>query len=430
MSVALLPGPYRGAGAVRAQLRAGVCGERIQQGDETPQFMYQLVLLGARAVRETALVNEIESGFRALGLDPGTLFKSSNSIGAVDLRYPVVGVWFGTMEPHESADLTAIVRLLAEGCSVFPVLDKGDDFFRVTPTALHEINGYSWDRGAERLAADILQAFGLTRDQRRAFVSYRREDCQTVAIQIFHALSDRGYRVFLDTAGVDFGVRFQEVLWDRMSDSDLLVFVDTPRALTSKWVNEELTQAHNHSLGVLQVVWPAWKPFEGTELNFRLLLVESDFESTAPHTVPGGAPNKQGVIHQTALDRITQAAETVRVRSLGSRRARLQGELVRAAVARGMESVVLPGGGINFARITSGTRAITGRAMPIVGMPTVERIFDAMTFLKDGGQTVRIVYDGLGASSERRAFLMWLDAQLAAYRCVSLDGVDTWLGAL
>ena len=71
---------------------------------------------------------------------------------------------------------------------------------------------------------------------------------------------------------------FQSVLWDRMADADLLVLIDTPRALSSRWVREELARAQALGLGVLQVVWPAYARTPGTEFCEPRYLDATDFD--------------------------------------------------------------------------------------------------------------------------------------------------------
>ena len=84
---------------------------------------------------------------------------------------------------------------------------------------------------------------------RQTFISYRRTDSRRVAEDLFNELSQRKYTVFLDTASVESAVPFQDALWDRLADMDLLVLLDSPNALTSRWVNDELVQVNNLGLG-------------------------------------------------------------------------------------------------------------------------------------------------------------------------------------
>lgn len=81
------------------------------------------------------------------------------------------------------------------------------------------------------------------REKRLVFIRYRRDESRAVAEQLYHAFDQRAFDVFLDTHSVRGGSEFQSVLWDRMADADPLVLIDTPRALSSRWVREELARA-------------------------------------------------------------------------------------------------------------------------------------------------------------------------------------------
>ncbi len=387
--------------------------------------MYQVVWLNAQdRARISSLTSALEGGMRDLGLEPGAFLHCSESLSGIEWRNPVVGVSFGGEASAEGEK--ALDRLLEGACVVFPVVDSLPEHRHLVPEALHPVNAFEWRSDPGRLAAELLGALGLTREQRSAFVSYRRSDSRAVAVQLFHCLSDHGYRTFLDTASIDFGVRFQETLWDRMADADLLVFVDTPAALSSKWVERELARANNLGLGVLQVVWPRWRPFAGTELSTRFLLADDDFATTAGAVgtrPPSWRPGPEDRLVAAALAALADAAERVRLRSLGSRRARLVGEIFEAARPRGWRATADPGG---LVLLRSGSES-PGKALPVVGLPTAEVIFGASSSLDPGGPGVRLVYDGYGMKPERRAFLEWLDAAIPDYRCLAVEALDDWL---
>ena len=123
---------------------------------------------------------------------------------------------------------------------------------------MQSVNGIAWDDA--RLTGDILKAFGLTRELRQAFISYKRSDSAGIARQLAHILFDRGYQIFLDTASVERGVAFQDVLHDRLANIDLVILLDSPHALDSVWVHEELDMVNQLGLGVLQLAWTVPDP--------------------------------------------------------------------------------------------------------------------------------------------------------------------------
>ncbi len=388
---------------------------------------YQLLVLGEPIDEwSAALQADLADGLDALGLDPGQYLRVVRSGDAVDWKLPVAAVWLAAHPgpaPPEQVDV--LPDLLERGVTVVPVVAKLDRFREVVPGALHPNNALAWPGQRAVLASVLITAFGLAPEQRTAFISYRRRHSRAVAAQVFYRLSDAGYSPFLDTASLTPGVRFQERLWDRMADTDLLVFLATPGAISSRWVDRELTRAHDLGMGVLQLVWPGGQPHAGTRLSKPFMLSAGDFPKGAP--VRGdGSPDPSASVTAATLDAIADAAEQVRIRSIGSRRARVVAEVVRAARDRGLEAAVEPAGPV---RLSAGGKAM-GAVVPVVRPPDSSEIYANRERLAPGGDRVRLVYDGLGVRTDRRAYLVWLNDELRKYRTLSIEELPRWLAAL
>jgi hypothetical protein len=284
------------------------------------------------------------------------------------------------------------------------------------------------------------------------FISYRRSDATPVAQGLHEAFIGRGYRVFLDTASVEAGARLQDVLWDRLADMDLLILLDSPHALTSRWVNDELTRVNQLGLGVLQLIWPSpHRRSRGTELSEPFDLMPADF-------VAGNAgPDDQ--LTETALARVTARAEEVRIRSLSARRARVVNELLDRADQLLYRPDVYPMGPITLRARDAGAAAdapILGVAIPLIGLPDAWSIHQVekqiaklleyededqedrdriKQLLEQGG--VRIVFDGLGVQSDHTEHYSWLNGHLVLKTShfdrplgPQRDPLDDWLTSL
>jgi hypothetical protein len=97
---------------------------------------------------------------------------------------------------------------------------------------------------------------GLLRKRRRLFISYKRTESAMVAQQLYHALDERGFDVFLDTLSVRPAEQFQEHLWHRMTDSDVVILLYTKSAHASGWVEQEIERANGMKITVVQLIWP------------------------------------------------------------------------------------------------------------------------------------------------------------------------------
>lgn len=377
---------------------------------------YQLIVLGtAKAKRQTEVEKAFADGLVALGLSPSgdSVVLDSARMAQVDWDEAVVGIWLSENQYHDPTDLQCLDRLISENAPIFPVYEPGSGFLQVIPKQLHPINGQEWD--APRVASDILRAFGLTRAQRQAFISYKRSDSRGTALQLFDALSQRGYRTFLDTASIDRGVDFQRALWNRMADVDLLVFLDTKGALDSTWVIQELARAHDIGLGILQLVWPDTKRTPGTELSDMIQLGSPDFE--------GANHGSTGTLTQPCLEKVLADAERSRIRSLRFRRLRVVGDLVDQAKALKLDAVVPPAGPIVLFKDGSEV----AQAIAFVGTPDAPGIQEKESqHSGDNWTTVRIVYNGLGVDQDWSNHLDWLNKR-KGLQVVQVARISDWL---
>ena len=72
---------------------------------------------------------------------------------------------------------------------------------------------------------------------------------------MYKALESHHFDVFLDTHSIEKGELFQEELWHRMTDCDVILLLNTPGFLESHWCKEELAEAGSKQIGIVQLVW-------------------------------------------------------------------------------------------------------------------------------------------------------------------------------
>lgn len=132
-------------------------------------------------------------------------------------------------------------------------------------------------------AGVALQCLGLLPEQRRVFISYKRDDSRDVAVQLFEELSARQFDVFLDTHSVGVAVDFQAMLWHRLCDSDVVVMLDTPGFFDSRWSRAEWGRATDKHISILQVLWPGHKPSRFSALATSMPLAYGDLVGDKRH---------------------------------------------------------------------------------------------------------------------------------------------------
>jgi len=398
---------------------------------------YQLVIAAAESdpqVSEHAarLDRALQVAFSHLGVSARKFLISimSGTGGAsIDRRMPTVGVFFGSVPSPKlsSDDVTRLDQMLADGILIVPVVPDGTRFTSLVPPQIASLNGITLqDCGAEleRLAARILEGFGLLREKRRLFISYRRVETSGVAAQLYEALDAAGFDVFLDTHGVlRPGEPFQDVLWHRLADTDVAILLDSPDFLASRWGEEELARANTSNIQILQLLWPGQNDWATAALSTFYPLVPEEF-------IGGNALGPSARLVDASTASIVDAVEGLRARAIGARRAFLVREFVIEARSAGFSVHTT----LEHALILSGTKGNRAFVLPAIGVPDAE-LYEKLVQLQDreltkGVAYVRpptLLYDQTGIRTRWLQHLKWLNGNLACARSVSLVDVKDWL---
>ena len=291
---------------------------------------------------------------------------------------------------------------------VIPTIPANGDFSTLVPAFLQGTNGLrrrADDSEMQELAIALLECLGLLRRQRRVFVSYRRVESRNAAVQLHDLLSGRGFDVFLDTHDIRPAEPFQEVLWHRLCDSDVMVMLDTPTYFESKWTRQELGRARAKEIHVLRIVWPDHTPTKQTDFAETIYLNRDELS--------GG----DGPIVDQVANKIALSIENLRSRSIASRYMSIMGKL-RAEVEKiGGE---IGGVGVHRAislRLPDDTKLW---AYPIVGIPTADLLNDVVDKARHANQREMpiLVYDHIGIRDQWMAHLKWLDENISSVRAI------------
>ena len=376
---------------------------------------YELVLLGPeRDAHQNALKGQVSELFTKIGLD----FEMDATLLIGDGTVPdwggfPVAVWFGGGAAPSALDLDLMREFLQRGFSLFPVVDDFAKYTAQVPGELHAINGQVWD--PVRVASDVMRGFRLTRSLRQVFISYKRSECAGLAHQLFHELNERGFRVFLDTASVEAGAEFQKALWSRMADVDIIILLDSPKALSSEWVHKELNRAQDLRMGVVQLIWPNHKRTPGTEFSYPIELHAEDFVD--------GRHDQAGVLKEDKLEEIIGITEGQRIRSLSARRTSLVEELLEHVSGQGGTIYVHPMRNVDVLK----NNVKIAEVIPFVGVP------DSLSvYLHEIGRTHEptiVVYNGLGVDEEWARHLVWLNGK-ASVTIHQVDDLGAYLGGV
>lgn len=400
---------------------------------------YQLAVLGPEGdswVLESGqrLKAALGAALEKLGVDHKrflNLIPSGSAIG-YDPKLPCVAVYFGrVVSPTISAaDMSRIANLLSDGILMIPVVSDTGTFTRLVPPEIAHLNGICVaDCGAEfeRLAARLLEGLGLLRESRRLFISYRRVETSGVAAQLYEALDQSGFDVFLDTHGVlRPGDPFQEVLWHRMADTDVAVVLDSPGFMESRWTEEELARTNTATIQILQILWPGQGELAPAAFSTFYPLSASDFASA---TVLG----PEAHLVPDTVNQIVDSLEGLRARAIGARHAFLVREFVTEARNAGLKVRRTLDHAILIAQDPKDAIFV----LPAVGVPDavryqgLERLYSAETSRGNKYAVPSILlYDQAGIQTKWLEHLKWLDGSITRVRSLSLADARDWLAGL
>jgi hypothetical protein len=149
-------------------------------------------------------------------------------------------------------------RALDLGFPIIPVIEDREPHGSQVPKRLEYVEALRWSAGQEVPAAlveVIFVALGVTERERRVFVSYRQADATPIAVQLYHALLERRFLVFLDRFQTAVAENIQERIDEALEDMAFVLLLYSPDTPNSVWVNWEITRALKSQLPILVIKW-------------------------------------------------------------------------------------------------------------------------------------------------------------------------------
>ena len=369
---------------------------------------YRLVVMGETSRFDATLRQALSDAFHPFGLrfdEEIDLDVGGASVAARPGEARVV-LFFGSPSVKNTPDPSYMPTDL-----VIPVVSAITRCSTELPRGVSGFNALAYSAGvkneADMLAAAVLETLGLLPAKRRVFLSYRRNEATPAALQLHDALRARQFNVFLDTHEIRFGGQFQDALWHQLSDSDVLLMLDTKGYFESHWTEEEFGRASSMRLGILRIAFPDVAPAPVTTLTEMVLLANDQIGS-------------DGRLSKEAVDDIGDALERFRARSVAARLDNMLGTLRLAVEKRGGNvgnpgplkrvEVSLPRG--------EGDGTVELIVYPAVGVPTsdaVERI------AKHAGADCALLYDGQSVLQSWIDHLDWFGVGIDRFRWVRAD---------
>jgi hypothetical protein len=238
---------------------------------------------------------------------------------------------------------------------VIPAMPAGTDVAAHVPAQWRGINVAFWKRHPIESLWGIMQRAGLTPEESRLFISYVRRDSSAVADQLFVALTDQGFDVFLDRCSVPVGVEFQERLMQDLSDKAMVVLLNSPGVAHSYWVQEEIAMIKTYRLGLLELQFPNAAKRPDIDPDFATSISPADLVSAGRDY-----PEEARKLSDPALQNVVGRIKAVHGRAIHRRRFELIDNFAAALMAASVPSSILPDGSFLVHPRGSGNPTVVG----------------------------------------------------------------------
>lgn len=108
-----------------------------------------------------------------------------------------------------------------------------------------------WSKSIDEVIPGIFGLLGISDEDLRIFISYKRDDTSAMAEQLFNELNHRGFEVFLDRFSIRPSINFQNRLYQELADKAMVLFLESENFLKSNWIQLEIAFAKKYRLGYL-----------------------------------------------------------------------------------------------------------------------------------------------------------------------------------
>lgn len=388
------------------------------------KYKYQLITLGSNVPERQIIIDQIREELRNLKL-PEEFIKVIPA-SSIDDEYkgnqPAFALYFGDTSGYFK-DLDVTQKLLKDGTMILPIFYKS--FKTDIPCILENQNAIKYGTNEiNRICNTILEAFELLRSTRKVFISYRRTESTSVAIQLYEALEGYNFDVFLDTHSIKKGEAFQDELWHRMTDCDVIILLNTPKFLESYWCKEEFAEANAKQIGIIQLVWPnhqIQKIEKSSYISYPIQLSKEHFKNEE------FKDSEISKLVDSFVARLLQEVESVRARNLAARQDNLITEFRNIAEKNERKVTVQPEK-ILTEDLPNGEHIIY---IPTIGIPQSMSCQSAEIKKELMGYddvSIRLIYDDLRIRDKWLKHLEWLNDNFRKdIKTLKKQDFESWL---
>lgn len=378
-------------------------------------YKYQLIVLGQNKLLKNKVLSLFFEEIKELGISKNNFrIISTDNFKDFKNNEPSYCIFFGNTANKNSYS-EILERLKNDAVPILPVVENLNNVCKVLPAVLHKINALEIKAKCEcsKIVSRILEGLSLLRKTRKVFISYKRDESSTVALQLFEMFERHGFDVFLDTHSVSPAKDFQEELFHRMVDCDVVLMLYTKNFFSSKWTKEEFDKANSMSIGIVKFVWPDVQADASAKLFIPFNLTETDFCDA-------------GLQRLTiwSLQNAVNCIESVRARCLAARKSNIVNEFIKSAKNLNISYIHQPNDLIVMENFKGNKNVLV---IPTVGIPQSMHYRFSKEFIESSKfSEAFLLYDHTYIRERWLNYLSWLDKYLPI-KTVKVAEVEEWL---
>jgi len=160
--------------------------------------------------------------------------------------------------------------------SILPA-SKSSKAISLLPSPLSSRRASFWTKSLREVIPDILSVAGITAERPRMFISYKRDETQGLANQLFHGLAEDGFDVFLDHFRIPAGAELMSRIRHELGDKTMVVVLESQHILSSSWTQYEIRVAQALRLGLFAIHVPGGTLISGIGAARRQITHPSDY---------------------------------------------------------------------------------------------------------------------------------------------------------
>lgn len=288
------------------------------------KYKYQLIFIGENKKLFNELTLQLQKSFDELKIVVDLLkIIYEENIEEYSGAQPAFVIYAGHKDNFTAKQKKILEKQRLDGNTILPIFNK--KFTDEIPNFLSNHNGIPYSDNITTISNIVIEGFELLRKNRKVFISYKRDVSSNIAIQLYEFLEKNNFDVFIDTHSIDKGEEFQEELWHRMTDCDLILMLNTKEFLQSDWCKQELDKAHVKRIGIVHLLYPDCDFTDFAHLAFSKKLRFDDFQDSSFSDVT------LGKLKDDTLKEIIDLVESSRARNLASRQDSLITDFTQAA---------------------------------------------------------------------------------------------------